>query len=144
MLLSLLPIYYSAPPYGFSTTSQGLLYLGPSIGAVAGFMAGGWLNDIVSHALTRRNGGVFEPEMRLLNMLVPGIITPVGLIMFGAGVTNHLHWIVPVIGDAFVCCGLAACGAVLQPYFLDSFLPVGTDAMIVSIRLSLFLGHLSN
>ena len=134
VLLSLLPIYLAQPPYSFSTTGQGLLYLGPCIGGLCGAFAGGYLNDVISHFSARRNHGIFEPEMRLPAMLVPGLFAPVGLIMFGAGISNKLHWIVPVIGDAFVCLALTATPSVIQPYLMDSFFPISMDCLIVSLK----------
>ncbi len=69
--------------------------------------------------------------MRLPVVLFPATVVPVGLILFGVGVHNQFHWIVPVIGVGCVGCGLCAIPSVTMPYLMDSYYPVAMDALIV-------------
>jgi MFS family permease len=128
-----IPLYTAAPPYNFSSSAQGLTFLSTTIGTILGAIVCGKPNDWVAQYWAKRNKGVFEPEMRLPFMLVPQILVTVGLILFGVGFHNHWHWIIPLIGDAFIGSGIAGMGAVFQPYLMDSYPAVVNDVLIVSL-----------
>ena len=67
-------VYRSRDTYNFSALGVGLVYLSPFIGGVLGTAVAGRVSDIVVKAMSRRNGGVYEPEFRLV-MAVPVAIT---------------------------------------------------------------------
>jgi hypothetical protein len=46
-----------------------------------GAWVGGPLTDILGERYARRHNGIFEPEVRLVVMLVPFFVVPVGLLM---------------------------------------------------------------
>lgn len=56
---------YGNPPYNFSTTQVGLLYLGPGLG----FLVAVWFIvpriDTIYNKMTERNNGESKPEFRL-------------------------------------------------------------------------------
>ena len=52
--------------YGWSAEITGLAYLGIDLGFFIGLAAVGTTTDKVIIALTKKNNGVYEPEMRLL------------------------------------------------------------------------------
>jgi hypothetical protein len=131
IIVTVTPIYFSLPPYSFTSRQQGLTYIGPTVGSVLGGLILGKLNDIVVRILSKRNDGVFEPEMRLPMTTVPMLATITGLIMFGVGVQNGDHWIVPVLGSTFVAVGLASVPSTLQPYLIDSYFPASLDVSTV-------------
>ena len=135
VMISLIPVYLGAPPYNFSIGQQGLVYLSSCIGNVFGSVFCGWLNDKVSQSATRRNHGVFEPEMRLPVTIFPALLVPTGLIMFGVGINNGVHWIVPVVGVGLVGVALTGIGSIIQPYLMDSYSPILFDCLVVSIAL---------
>lgn len=83
---SIMTIALSAPPYNFNPAQVGFMYTGPTIGAVFGFLYGGIFVDWATVRLARRNGGIFEPEMRLYPMVVPALIGAGGLILFGVAI----------------------------------------------------------
>lgn len=84
VLASVLTIAFAAPPYNFNPAQVGFMYTGPTIGTIFGFLYGGTFVDWAAIRLARRNGGVFEPEMRLYPMIIPSIFATGGLIVFGA------------------------------------------------------------
>lgn len=88
ILISIQSTYLFLPPYNFSAASVGLMNLPPFIGTIAAFLIGGWLNDKTIIWLSRRNGGIYEPEMRLWLALPMAIITPAGILMLGVGMAN--------------------------------------------------------
>ena len=53
------------PPYNFTPSSIGLMSLASFIGTFPGIFVGGYLNDLSILWLSKRNGGIYEPEMRL-------------------------------------------------------------------------------
>lgn len=76
-------IVFSAPPYLFTTAGVGYMALGPFIGNIFGSIYGGPFADWAIVRLARRNGGFFEPEMRLYPLVIPTIFMAGGIIMFG-------------------------------------------------------------
>jgi hypothetical protein len=73
------------PLYNFDAVGIDLMNVPPMIGAFFAFSVGGFLNDKSIIWLAKRNGGLYEPEMRLWLALPPALITPAGLLMFGLG-----------------------------------------------------------
>lgn len=80
--------YLALPPYNFGTTGIGLLNLPPFIGSVLGCVWGGPVSDWSIKFFARRNEGVYEPEMRLYISLVPGVVGPAGLFLYGYSVSK--------------------------------------------------------
>ncbi|CAG8954528.1 hypothetical protein HYFRA_00004442 [Hymenoscyphus fraxineus] len=86
---------FSAPPYKLSSSSIGLLNLPLfAVGLVTGLTAG-WCADFVVHFLTSQNNGVYEPEFRLVLMLVAAIGSSVGYVGFGYSVAAGANILVP-------------------------------------------------
>lgn len=84
ILTSVQATYMIEPPYNFNAIGIGLMNLPPFIGGFLGFF-GGYLNDKSIIWLSKRNGGIYEPEMRLWLALPQAIIIPAGILMFGLG-----------------------------------------------------------
>ncbi|KIW16772.1 hypothetical protein PV08_03962 [Exophiala spinifera] len=126
-----IPLYTGAPPYNFSSSAQGLTFLSTTIGTILGALICGKPNDWLARFWAKRNKGVFEPEMRLPFMIVPQVLVTIGLVIYGVGFHNHYHWIVPLIGDAFIGSGIAGTGSVLQPYLMDSYPAVVNESLII-------------
>jgi hypothetical protein len=61
----------------------GNLNIPPAIGNIIGTIWGGPLVDYVIVKLSKRNGGIYEPEMRLTLFFLPGILMPIGVLMYG-------------------------------------------------------------
>ncbi|KAJ5347546.1 uncharacterized protein N7506_000799 [Penicillium brevicompactum] len=95
IMTSLQASYMILPPYNFDAIGVGLMNIAPFVGAVLGFPFGGHLSDKSILWLSKRNGGFYEPEMRLWLALPLAIVTPVGILMFGLGLAY-------IIGDALV------------------------------------------
>ena len=86
--------------YGFESWQVGLCFIAAIIGSIFGIPAGGHLADTIADRLTKRNGGVRDPEMRLPTM-IPSLITmPLSLVLYGVGIEHGLHWMCPTIGLA--------------------------------------------
>ncbi|KAJ5792033.1 uncharacterized protein N7503_008011 [Penicillium pulvis] len=73
--------FFALEPYNFGTAEIGLLNFSPFIGAVFGCIWGGPISDWSIQRLSRRNNGVYEPEMRLYIAILPALIGPAGYAM---------------------------------------------------------------
>lgn len=78
----------SGAPYNFSTPQIGLMFFAPTLGVFFGGPLTGWLGDQYALRAARRNGGVREPEQRLILMIASCILVPVGLICWGVGAAH--------------------------------------------------------
>lgn len=88
IMTSVQATYMLLPPYNFSAIGIGLMNLPPFIGAIIGFFYGGWFNDQSILWAAKRNGGVYEPEMRLWLALPCAVIVPAGMLTFGVGLAH--------------------------------------------------------
>ncbi|KAL2857227.1 major facilitator superfamily domain-containing protein [Aspergillus pseudoustus] len=107
--------------YGFSTGLSGLAYLGIGMGFVVGLAFMAFTNDRMLVKATAKNGGKFEPEMRLPLMIVFSSILPISFFWYGWTVEKHVHWIVPIIG--MFPFGVAMMGVYMpiQTYVIDCY-----------------------
>jgi MFS family permease len=93
--------------YDFKPYQCGLCYIAAILGAGAGILLGGPTSDWVADYFTRRNGGIREPEMRLPAIAFSVIASPLALLLYGFGIQEKMHWIVPTIGlffSAYISC----------------------------------------
>jgi MFS family permease len=81
-------VYLLDPPYNFGPNGIGLMNLAPFLGACIGFAISGFLSDRSIMVLSKRNGGVYEPEMRLWPALVSIMMLPGGILIFGIGLAQ--------------------------------------------------------
>ena len=88
ILTSVQATYMFSPPYNFSAAGVGLMNVAPFIGCFPAILYGGYLNDKSIIWLAKRNGGIYEPEMRLWMSLPLALITPAGILMCGIGLAN--------------------------------------------------------
>jgi hypothetical protein len=79
--LTVNPSIYQGPPYNFSPAINGLINIPSFMGDVLSAFAGGWLTDKISEMQARKNNGVFEPEFRLLALILPLFLYPTGCLM---------------------------------------------------------------
>lgn len=91
--------------YGFSQGSVGLAYLGIGIGSLTGLLMLGLVSDRLLRYLTAKHG-VSKPEYRLPPMIPGAIFIPISLFWYGWTAEKHDHWILPIIGTAFLGVGM--------------------------------------
>jgi len=122
--------YFSSDPYDFSTSGIGLLNLAPFIGAVVAAFYSGPLSDWSIVHLSKRNGGIYEPEMRLYLAIFPALVGPAGLFLYGLALANEMHWIVPMAGVALYGFSQAAIQALSLTYLMDSYEEILGDSLV--------------
>ncbi|KAH8199479.1 hypothetical protein TruAng_006355 [Truncatella angustata] len=118
---SMISIIFAAPPYSFDSAGLGYMFAGPFIGSIFGSIYGGPLLDRAAVYFARRNGGVYEPEMRLYLFPFQALVMAGGLIMFGITADKGWHWIYPSIGAGFFGFGMGASGDICFTMILDTY-----------------------
>lgn len=129
---------FSPPPYLLSTADVGYMSLGPFIGGAIGSVLIGALLDPLSLWLTKKNGGIYEPEFRLA--LTPlGFLCGIGLFGFGAlsGSQGNVYAVAVMWGVM-----LFGCSFVIGPYSaytIDAFREMSSEIFVANVMFKNFL-----
>lgn len=143
-------IYRDPTIYNFDALQTGLVYLAPFIGGVLGTGVAGKVSDIVVRAMARRNGGVYEPEFRLVMVIPITITTCVGLMGFGWSAQIRDHWIVPTVFFGILSFGCALGSTTAITFCVDSYRQYAGEALVTlnfsknvfhGLVFSLFVSH---
>ncbi|CAG8238503.1 unnamed protein product [Penicillium nalgiovense] len=130
IMTSLQASYMIIPPYNFDAVGVGLMNVAPFVGALLGFPFGGYLSDKSILWLSKRNGGIYEPEMRLWLALPIAITGPGGILMFGLGLAYGAHWALLAVGFGFFGFSLASISGITLSYLMDCYQDIIGDALI--------------
>jgi predicted MFS family arabinose efflux permease len=84
--------------YHWHSELTGLLYIGMGIGFMCTIIVVAKLSDDTVVRITKANGGVFEPEMRLPACVFFGCFIPITFFWYSWAMEKDAHWIVPIIG----------------------------------------------
>ncbi|KAJ5709476.1 hypothetical protein N7493_010810 [Penicillium malachiteum] len=128
---TLAPNIFAPPPYLFSAADLGLFTLGSFVGVVVAWPIAGPLTDLLSRWMRKRNGGVHKPEHRLPALILPFLICPIGLIVFGYTVAREQNYIRPAVGSAICAAGLALVPSVMLSYVVDAYPRVAGEALVL-------------
>ncbi|KAF2472292.1 MFS general substrate transporter [Lindgomyces ingoldianus] len=107
--------------YGWSPELCGLAYLGVGLGFFLGIIFVAKTSDATIIRLTKKNNGVYEPEMRLPTCVFFGFLIPISFFWYGWATDKQAHWIVPIIGLLPFGFGMMGIFAPIQTYLIDSF-----------------------
>lgn len=121
--------------YHWSPENTGLAYIGLGVGFLLGLLVIGSTSDKVVIKLTDRNGGVYEPEMRLPYMTLFAVLLPASLFWYGWTTQYAVHWIVPTIALAFFGFGMLGIMFMIQMYMIDAF-PVHAASAMAALTVS--------
>ncbi|EEA18973.1 hypothetical protein TMatcc_010485 [Talaromyces marneffei ATCC 18224] len=127
------PLKITAPPYNWSHTNSGLLAIATVVGYALAlpFTSS---SDRLAAYLTKRNGGIREAEMRLGVLLLPMLIPPAGLILFGFTAERNLHWMGYFAGVALDQFGSYFYFTFVLAYAVDSYY-ANTAEMLIAMNL---------
>ncbi|KAJ5436872.1 Major facilitator superfamily domain general substrate transporter [Penicillium cf. griseofulvum] len=107
--------------YGFSVGLSGLAYFGIGFGFMGGLAMIAFTSDRMVMAATAKNGGKFEPEMRLPTMTIFACILPISFFWYGWSADKAVFWIVPIIGMFPFGVGMMGVYMPLQTYVIDCY-----------------------
>lgn len=123
-------VIFVSPPYNFTVSQTGLISLSPFILTIIGEMISGPLNDWICLYLTKKNKGIYEPEFRLVLIIVVIILGTVGFFGFGATVHYQTHWSGPVLTFGLANMALAFGSTCVFGYVIDSYPKLNEEAFV--------------
>ncbi|KAF4538594.1 MFS transporter [Lasiodiplodia theobromae] len=119
--------------YGFSASMVGLSYVSPLVGVAVASWYTGVLGDRFVLRQARRNGGVLEAEHRLWLFAPSLLLIPGGLLLWGVGASEGVHW----FGCVFAAGVIALTNTIgLQlsvAYCIDSYRALSGEAVVTVI-----------
>jgi hypothetical protein len=127
---SVASIYENRATYNFSALGTGLIYISPFIGGILGTAVAGRVSDIMVQFMTRRNGGIYEPEFRLVMAIPISITTTIGLMGFGWSAQERDAWIVPTVFFGIVSFGCALGSTTSITFCVDSYRQYAGEALV--------------
>ncbi|KAM7200465.1 MFS general substrate transporter [Rhypophila sp. PSN 637] len=128
--------------YHFESWQVGLCFIAAIIGSLVGVPAGGQFGEWIADKLTRRNGGIRDPEMRLPAMIPCLIATPLSLILYGVGIQYRLHWMCPTIGLALLNFATVQGTNICLVYVIDAYRPVAGEITLAVMGFKSLFGFL--
>lgn len=142
-VITMLPAAY----VDYSPLIQGLLFIGLLLGTLLSeVLVGGRLSDVIVHRLAQKNGGHRLPEMRLWLAYPAGLLTAIGLIVWGISVDRSYHWIVGQVALFLFGAGIQVGNTVICAYIVDAY-PLQSMSVIVfysvCLNLSAFIDPVS-
>ena len=123
-------IYENKASYNFTALQTGLIYISPFVGGVLGTAAAGKVSDIIVRWMARRNGGIYEPEFRLVMAIPVAISTCIGLMGFGWSVQEKDKWIVPTVFFGIISFGCALGSTTSITFAVDSYRQYAGEALV--------------
>ncbi|KAJ5675957.1 hypothetical protein N7462_008854 [Penicillium macrosclerotiorum] len=128
--------------YGFEPWQVGLCFIGNLLGCAFGIVLGGPFSDWIADYFTKRNGGIREPEMRLPAIILTIIASPLSLVLYGVGIQNKLHWMVPTLGLFFNAFAVVQGTNVSFTYCIDAYRPIAGEVTVTQLAFKSCFGFL--
>ncbi|KAK0669524.1 protein HOL1 [Cercophora samala] len=123
-------VIYREEIYDFDALQTGLVYISPFIGGVLGTAVAGKVSDIIVKAMARRNGGLYEPEFRLIMAFPVAITTVIGLMGFGWSAEVRNHWMVPTAFFGIISFGCCLGSTTSITFCVDSYRQYAGEALV--------------
>jgi hypothetical protein len=127
---SVTSIFRNKGSYNFSALGTGLVYLSPFVGGILGTVVAGKVSDLVVRLMARRNGGVYEPEFRLVMALPVALANATGLMGFGWSAQERDRWIVPTIFFGVISFGCTLGSTTAITFCVDSYRQYAGEALV--------------
>jgi hypothetical protein len=123
-------IYRNRNTYNFSSFQTGLVYLSAFTGGVLGTAIAGKASDFAVRFMARRNGGIYEPEFRLVMTIPVTICSVIGLIGFGWSVQVRDGWFVPTFFFGMISFGCSLGSTTAITFCVDSYREYAGEALV--------------
>ncbi|KAJ8118344.1 hypothetical protein OPT61_g659 [Boeremia exigua] len=109
------------PPYLFKSQWLGLVQLSQVVAASLVVPILGYGSDLIIKIMSRKHKGVYEPEFRLLTLVVPVTLMIVACIVYGRAAQEHWHWAAIVLTYHIGFFAFNGANMVGITYLVDSF-----------------------
>ena len=123
-------IFQGRSHYHFTSLQTGLVYISPFVGGLLGTAVAGRVSDLIVTTMTRRNGGVYEPEFRLVMAVPVALSTTAGLMAFGWSAEEEDHWIVPTVFFGLISFGCCLGSTTAITFVVDSYRQFAAEALV--------------
>lgn len=123
-------IFENKHTYNFTALQTGLVYISPFVGGVLGTAVAGKVSDIIVRFMSRRNGGIYEPEFRLVMALPVTLATCIGLMGYGWSVQEKDNFIVPAVFFGIISFGCALGSTTAITFAVDSYRQYAGEALV--------------
>ncbi len=107
--------------YGFGSGASGLVTLGFGVGSTLGVIFCGGVSKKLVAYLAKKKGTGPKPEYLLPTLIVGGVLLPIGLFWYGWSAEARTHWIVPILGTAFLGGGVIITYMASTLYLVDAY-----------------------
>ncbi|KAK5100426.1 GTPase-activating protein [Lithohypha guttulata] len=114
--------------YGFSPPHEGLTFLGGLTGSLLALAVYAVFYHFYQQKLFSSDDKI-KPEERLLPAFVSAFLVPIGLLWFGWSARPDVHWIMPVIGGAFIGPSSAGLFFAIMNYLPDAYPTVSSSVL---------------
>lgn len=130
---------FTPPPYSLDSAHIGYLSTGPIVAGLISCVACGFITDKIALVMSKRNNGIFEPEFRLLVILISPIFSTVGYFLFGqlSDEGRSPALISFVWGLAFVSAQVIS--AATGSYLVDAYRELDVQIFVLSMSVKNFL-----
>jgi len=118
----ILAAIFLGPPLFWGEVETGYAYTGAFVGAVLGFLVAGGLSDWSAKLLTRLNGGIYEPEFRIVLVIPQLLFGCTGLYGFGitSATIDNYSWFWPVFFFGLEVMGMVIGAVASALYIVDA------------------------
>lgn len=117
------------PPLFFNEVQTGYMYTGAFVGALCGFALAGLMADSIPKWMAKRNGGIYEPEFRMVLVVPMLILGGIGLYGFGITANNtwKYGWFWPDFFFAFEVAGMVLGAVASALYIVDAHRDIAVE-----------------
>ncbi|KAK4047220.1 hypothetical protein OIV83_005522 [Microbotryomycetes sp. JL201] len=115
--------------YGWGPKTQGLSYLGLTIGFLSAAAVASQYADKIYRACCTRYKSDGQPEFRLVLTQIGMLLFPMGIFVWAWTAQAQTHWIFPLLGSALLAFGLMLAFNSIQNFVVDAFVPYSAAAM---------------
>jgi hypothetical protein len=118
----MLAAIFIGPPLFWDEVNTGYAYTGAFLGSVIGFLIAGGLADWSAKFMTRKNGGIYEPEFRIVLVIPQTVFGCTGLYLFGVVCSNptHYSWVLSVFAFGLQVGGMVIGAVAASLYIVDA------------------------
>ncbi|KUI57443.1 Protein HOL1 [Cytospora mali] len=137
-----LGVLFLGSPLWWNEVQTGYAYTSAFIGAILGFAIAGGLADWSAKVMTRWNGGVYEPEFRIVLVIPQFLFGVAGCFGWGIAADGLLEgkfgYAIPLMFFAFVVCGMVIGAVAGSLYIVDAYRDLSIEGFTCMIMFKNF------